>query len=76
MHTKTLTTEAGPRTVAVGSPARGWRFEHCSISGRITATEPDGTTHSVARGDMNTLAGHALLNAMARDLTKPKEART
>lgn len=50
-----------------------WTFNACSNTGRIAATEPDGTQHSVARGDMNTLAGHTLLNAMVRDLTKAAE---
>lgn len=50
---------------------QGWQFASDSRTGRITATEPNGTQHSVARGDMNTIDGRNLLNAMTRDLTKP-----
>lgn len=48
----------------------GWVFVTNTVSGTITATEPDGTGHTVSRGDMNTLVGHDLLNAMVRDLMK------
>jgi hypothetical protein len=50
-----------------------WYFEELSHSKTLRAVEPDGTVHTVAIGDMNSLAGIRLLNAMVRDLTK-KEA--
>jgi hypothetical protein len=47
-----------------------WHFE-AFPSGLLAAIEPDGTRHEVAPGDLNTLAGVRLLNAMARDLSQP-----
>lgn len=50
--------------------AKRWTFAYDGLSGRIRAVEPNGTVHSVARGDMNTVAGRAMLDAMVRDLTR------
>lgn len=53
----------------VAQPTERWTFAYDSLSGLIRAVEPNGTVHNVARGDMNTLAGRAMLDAMVRDLT-------
>ncbi|UOF79485.1 hypothetical protein [Caudoviricetes sp.] len=54
------------------SPTPGaWYFEETYFPVRMLyAIEPDGTRHAVRMGDMNSLDGTKLLNAMARDLTK------
>ena len=47
-----------------------WFFEELTQTRTIRAVEPDGTEHLIKLGDMNSLAGVRLLNAMVRDLTK------
>jgi hypothetical protein len=47
-----------------------WHFEELTHTKTLRAFEPDGTEHLVKMGDMNSLAGIRLLNAMVRDLTK------
>lgn len=53
-----------------------WYFETTNYGKVLHASEPDGTRHSVAFGDMNSAAGIALLNAMVRDLTNPPQKET
>lgn len=49
-----------------------WFFEHLTHEKQLRAIEPDGTVHVVAMGDLCSLAGTKLLNAMVRDLTRAK----
>jgi hypothetical protein len=51
---------------------RAWFFEELS-SKELRAIEPDGTEHYVKLGDLNSLAGTKLRNAMARDLTRKEK---
>lgn len=47
-----------------------WYFEELAHIKTVRAIEPDGTEHLVKLGDMNSLAGIKLLNAMIRDLAR------
>jgi len=49
-----------------------WFFEELTHDKTLRAVEPDGTEHVVKLGDLNSLAGIRLLNAMVRDLTEGK----
>ena len=45
-----------------------WYFNRLEPSGTLIAVEPNGTEHVVKHGDMNSQAGRALLDSMARAL--------
>lgn len=53
--------------------AGAWFFEEFAQAKMLRAVEPDGTEHIIKLGDMNSLAGIRLLNAMVRDLTQEKK---
>ena len=55
-------------------PSGAWFFEELAQTKMLRVVEPDGTEHVVNMGDMNSLAGIRLLNAMVRDLTREKKS--
>lgn len=52
-----------------------WYFARINGDGTLMAIEPDGTQHTVTRGDMSTAQGVALLNRMVVALATPREPK-
>ena len=48
-----------------------WYFNRQEPSGTVVAVEPSGKEHVIKGGDMNSVAGRALLDAMSAALSAP-----